>query len=103
MDEDHAYLLDLLFEIGPTSYVGMGEVPLTEFDILCWRMNRDGRKLHEWEIKALREMSGAYLAGQNEGQYLDSVAPFRDNSPEAVNRREMALAKKIKEQFKKGK
>lgn len=101
LSEDFAYLVDLLHEIGPVSYVGMGEVPLTEFDIWVWQQNHD-HKLDSWEIQLLRQMSSAYLSGNSDGVYPDSVAPYKDMSPEAVQRRELALAKKIKQQFKKG-
>lgn len=87
MPEDYQYLIELLFNIGPVSYVGMGEVPLTEFDILCWRLNRN-RTLDDWEIDALKTMSAAYMRGRYDGENPGSVRPFIDRSNEvAVERR----------------
>lgn len=99
MPEDYRYLVELLFSIGPTSYVGMGEVPLTEFDILCWKTNR-GRTLCEWEIDALKTMSAAYLRGRYDGENPGSVRPFIERTEEQkVERRAVAQDAALKSFF----
>ncbi|HEX4918044.1 MAG TPA: hypothetical protein VFV43_09130 [Limnobacter sp.] len=92
-------MVELLFSIGPVSYAGMGEVPLTEFDILCWRLNR-GRSLDDWEIDALKTMSAAYMRGRYEGEHPGSVRPFIDRTrEEAIERRSASQDAKLKSFF----
>lgn len=54
------YLLDWLFEIGPTLPAGMGSGVLTFSEIATWQQ-LVGLDLQPWEVRALRRLSGEYL------------------------------------------
>jgi hypothetical protein len=55
------YLADILWEIGPTLALGMGEGPVTQSEIRAWQHNMDVQ-LQPWEVQLLRRLSQEYLA-----------------------------------------
>lgn len=57
---DAAHLVGYLFEVGPLSWAGMGEVPVSQVDIQAWQANT-GIELEAWEARALRRLSAAYV------------------------------------------
>jgi hypothetical protein len=70
------YLVDILFEIGPTMPGAMGNVPLSELEILAWQINRR-RMLQPWEISFVRRLSAAFLSMHAEAEDRDCPAPYR--------------------------
>lgn len=54
------YLVDYLWEIGPTMAAGMGEAPITHGELLAWQENT-GIELESWEARLLRRLSIEYL------------------------------------------
>ncbi len=54
------YLVDYLFDAGPTIMTGTGQVPLTHSEIKYWLHNA-GITLSPWECKMIRMSSIEYL------------------------------------------
>jgi hypothetical protein len=64
-DCDARYLIDYLFEIGPTQ----GDAPLSHTELRAWQHNI-GISLQAWELRFLKRLSVEYL-----GQYRDAAEP----------------------------
>lgn len=80
---DAFYLVDYLFDVGPTMHSGMGEVFLSSTEILAWQQ-LSGIDLQPWEFNAIRKMSSAYLIESQQAENYDRLcpwedAPYRDN------------------------
>jgi hypothetical protein len=73
---DMAYLLEMLFEAGPTVATPMGDTPLGWSDLRAYA-EMTGTDLDPWEARTLREMSAAYLAERENGKHLLSIPPVR--------------------------
>lgn len=61
-----AHLIEILFEIGPVRYLGMGgAVSIDEQDVHAWQCNQ-GVALNPWENRVIRRLSRdyAYMLGQ---------------------------------------
>lgn len=69
-----AYLLDALFQAGPTIHTGAGDVPLDWPNISSFA-EFTGAIAEPWEAKALRDMSVSYLVGRNAGVDGLSIPP----------------------------
>lgn len=69
-----AYLLDALFQAGPTQATGMGDAPLDWANIAAFA-GFTGAIAEPWEGKALKDMSAAYLHGRNAGADGLSIEP----------------------------
>jgi hypothetical protein len=54
------YLLEYLWEIGPTVAAGMGEAPISHGEIRVWQDNT-GVELQTWEVQLLRRLSIEHL------------------------------------------
>jgi len=55
-----AYLIDILFEIGPVKVAGMGgTVSIDEQDVYAWQCNQ-GIALSAWESRTIRTLSREY-------------------------------------------
>ncbi len=73
---DMAYLIEALFDAGPTVRTPKGEAPLGWRDLHAYdQMTR--ADLDPWEARALRDLSAAYLAERNNGRDLLSIPPVR--------------------------
>ncbi|CAB5187094.1 hypothetical protein UFOVP166_2 [uncultured Caudovirales phage] len=60
--EAGGYLLEILFEVGPTKPAGMaGQVGIDEIDLLAWQTNQDIR-LTGWEARTIRLLSREYAS-----------------------------------------
>jgi hypothetical protein len=70
-----AYLLGHLFDVGPSSAAGMGEVPITWVDLQAWQ-GATGIELAPWELQGLRTLSAHYLQASRDAQDPDAPAPF---------------------------
>ena len=69
-----AYLIEALFEAGPTLHDSMGEKPLGWLDLDAY--GRATQAITEpWEYRALRDMSRAYLGERQAGVEPLAIAP----------------------------
>lgn len=64
--ETGGYLLEALFEVGPTSKSEMSEGPVSWTELLSYS-DCAGTVSEPWEFKLLHKMSSAYLAAKIEG------------------------------------
>ena len=87
-DIDARYLVDYLFEIGPTMVAGMGEAPLSAQEIKAWQ-DLCGIDLQPWEFRLLRRLSRDYLAESYKAENPACPPPFGEL------RRSPTLSKKI--------
>ena len=56
------YLLEVLFEVGPTKPAGMaGQVGIDEIDLMAWQTNQ-GIGLTGWEARTIRLLSREYAS-----------------------------------------
>lgn len=69
------YLVDYLFEVGPTGAGGMGPAPLTHQELLAWQQNMR-RFLQPWEISMLRRLSIEWISESHRAEERDAPAPF---------------------------
>lgn len=67
------YLVIALLDAGPTTFDAMGERPLSWPDLAAYATATG--QWEPWELKALRDMSRAYLAGKQAGVDPLAVAP----------------------------
>lgn len=73
------YLLDYLFEAGPTESNGMGPAPLTWQEMDAWA-RRMPRGLQPWEFVMLRRLSFEFCAESHRATDPDMPPPWRDAS-----------------------
>jgi hypothetical protein len=70
------YLIEILFEIGPTKPAGMGgQISIDEIDLIAWQQNQRVR-LSPWECKIIRTLSRDYAAMLFEASKHDCPAPY---------------------------
>lgn len=69
------YLVDYLFEFGPTVPAGMGAGPVTGVELLAWQALL-GVEFHPWEARLLRQLSSEYLAESHKATARDRPPPF---------------------------
>lgn len=69
------YLLDIFFEIGPTSDSGMSPARITEVEIRAWQDNRK-LTLLPWEVTILRRLSVSWLAEGQRAEDPAALAPW---------------------------
>ena len=62
-------------EVGRSKLEGMSEIPIGWSDLFYW-MNCTNRKLSQWEMSTLLEMSGQYLYYKNNPEHVKP--PFDD-------------------------
>lgn len=75
------YLLDHLYEVGPTMGTGMGAVPLTFAELESWQ-GQVGIELQPWEVRMLRRLSRDYAVEQSRATSADRQPPWK---PEPMN------------------
>lgn len=74
-ETDAQYLIDFLFEVGPTSLNAIGEGPLSHMDLAAWQENV-GFRLQVWEARFLRLLSFEYLLQAQEATEPNCAAPW---------------------------
>jgi hypothetical protein len=74
--EDAAYLLDYLWQVGPTMAAGMGAGPITHEELQAWQRNA-GVELQPWEVRFLRRLSIDYIGEQHRAEKADCPAPWQ--------------------------
>ena len=71
--DNYVYLIDWLFELGPTMQSSMGSSPLTFEEIRAWGIDID---LSPWEASTLRRLSLDYLSMLHTGSEPKCPPPF---------------------------
>ena len=69
------YLLDYLFEVGPTMPSGMGSSPLTYAEIEAWQRTV-AIALSPFEVQLLRRLSVEYFGESHAATKPDCPAPY---------------------------
>lgn len=70
-----------LFEAGPTSAGGPGQVTLTWADLAHWQ-DGTGIRLPPWKLRLLRRLSSEYLREYNQAGTVDAAPPWeREHMP----------------------
>ena len=69
------YLIQMLFEVGPTSSVGMGEGPVTWLDLMAFN-SLTGDITEAWEARVVIELSRSYLEGRKLGENIWEHPPW---------------------------
>jgi hypothetical protein len=74
--EDGHYLLDALFEVGPSATAGMGaEIPVSWTEV--WAYAQATQNLSEpWEFRAIMQMSKAFVRARREGESVFAIPPM---------------------------
>ena len=81
-----AYLRDILFDIGPVVFAGMGESAVGYEHILDWERAM-GAPLRPWERGLLRRLSRAYAEERHHAQDPARSAPGVETPEQTENRR----------------
>ena len=69
------YLINFLYEVGPTMAAGMGAGPLTYVEIEAWQ-RANGIELMPWESALMRRLSCEYASESYAAMKRDRPAPF---------------------------
>lgn len=72
------YLVQYLFEAGPTMPGGMGAAPLTFSELECWQ-RQVGVDLDPWEVRIVRRLSLEYCAESQAATKPDAPPPFNSS------------------------
>lgn len=72
------YLIDYLYEFGPSMPAGMGSGPVTFAEMEAWE-RKAGVELAPWEARLLRRLSGDYLAESHRATKPNCPPPFEDS------------------------
>lgn len=73
---DGNYLVDALFEVGPSATAGMGsEIPVSWVEI--WAYAQSTQNISEpWEFRAIMQMSKAFVRARREGESVFAIPPM---------------------------
>lgn len=71
--ENYGFLIDWLFELGPTMQSNMGSSPLNFEEIYAWGKDIN---LTAWEASTLKRLSLDYLSMLHTGSEKNCPAPF---------------------------
>ena len=83
-----AYLVEILFEVGPAKPIGMGgSVAIDEVDLAAWMANQCVT-LTPWEAKTVRQLSREYAAMLSEAAEPSTPPPWLDPAILTAERRE---------------
>lgn len=92
-----AYLFGWLLELGFVSRGGSGEVqPLTFTELKSWAELTGRLYIQPWEVKALRNLSNAYVVAYLEGQDPNAPPPW---VPPADERNRENVARRLSAAF----
>lgn len=73
-----AYLIEILFEVGPSKSTGMGgHAPIDDVDLAAWMSNQNV-KLKPWEARTIRQISREYAAMLSEAVEPNTPPPWVD-------------------------
>lgn len=83
-----AYLVEILFEVGPSKPIGMGgNCAIDEVDLAAWMANQQVN-LNPWEAKTVRQLSREYAAMLNEAVEPNTPPPWVDPNLMTPERRD---------------
>jgi hypothetical protein len=85
------YLIDHLFEVGPTLSSGVGPSPLSFSEIESWQRQMC-IELHPWELRLLRRLSAEYCAESQAATKQGAPAPFQSIAVLRLHQREQDAA-----------
>lgn len=88
------YLVEYLFEIGPTLPTGMGSAPLTP-PVIESAQRLFGIEFRPWEARLLLRLSREYLAESLKATEENCPQPWRDPENEEIDR--IATAKRLEQ------
>jgi hypothetical protein len=73
---DGQYLIETLFEVGPSGPGGMGgEIPLSWGEV--WAYAQATQNISEpWEFRAIMRMSRAFVKARNDGESVFAIPPI---------------------------
>lgn len=81
------YLIEILFEAGPTKPAGMGGVvALDDLDLLAWQINQ-GMTLSAWECRTVRHLAREYAAMLVEARDPNYPPPYIEGPPRTADAR----------------
>lgn len=83
------YLIEWLFEIGPTCAGSMGECPLTYLEMAAWQAV-SGVELMPWEASLIRRLSAEYASMRHKAEEQSCPAPYSAVDDLAANRDRVA-------------
>lgn len=63
------------YEVGPTLFGDMGEMPISHVELLAWQEN-SGVELSSWEARAIVQLSREYLSFSRRAQDPKCEAPW---------------------------
>lgn len=87
-----AYLIEILFEIGPSRPVGFGgHSAIDEIDLAAWMANQNVT-LKPWEAKTVRHLSREYAAMLTEAVEPNTPPPWVDPNMMTEERRQKIAA-----------
>jgi len=76
---DLSYLGDYLFDVGPLVVTGQGNRPIMWDDLAAWQAVT-GERLNKMELRALIDLSCAYLSQHRLSLANDATAPWADHT-----------------------
>jgi hypothetical protein len=83
-----AYLIEILFEVGPSKSTGMGgHTSIDDVDLAAWMSNQNVR-LKPWEAQTIRKISREYAAMLSEAVEPNTPPPWVDRNFLNQERRE---------------
>ena len=75
----HQYIIEWLFDVGPTMMSSMGNSPLTFEEIYAWGKDID---ISHWEASTIRKLSIDYLSMLHHGSEPDCPVPYAETPSE---------------------
>jgi hypothetical protein len=92
------YMIDWLFEIGPSMAGSMGEAPIGWVELEAWQ-GLTGVDLDPWEARTLRRLSRAYVAQRHLSEDPKCPEPRLDES-EALKAKRQDVAERLEAAFR---
>lgn len=85
------YLVDYLYEVGPTEAGGLGPAPLSQLELAAWQWNMR-RRLQPWEISMLRRLSVQWIVEAQRAEDPDCPPPWDGETITAEEKRAVATS-----------
>jgi hypothetical protein len=73
--DEAEYLVEHLWEVGPTMAAGAGAGPVTFQEMTAWQ-EMTGVDLEPWEARILRQLSLDYLSESHKAESPDRLPPY---------------------------
>lgn len=92
-----SYLLEHLWDAGPSMLLGAGAAPLSQQELQAWQANV-GVDLNPWEVRTLRALSASYLDQLLEARQPDCPSPLAP--PEMTEEDRSRVSDKVQSVFR---